>query len=285
MSKSEKTNNHPQCIVLPLQPDASEDFSGVGLALHFLMGNVMALHTGLKECWFGWRVNRIFPEKSNLKAYCRGSDTLVDLHQVSKQQKVRFWLYGKADYRFATVGLFDAAAKEQGPSKPIPVSYADGLVKFRRIFLGHLAACGHPFPAKQVQPALWVETTSMQGMDILGRALELFYLHAVYGKKKSIHLNLFKKAAAVAPDAFMAQNLMGWACYRNQNYRAAKASFLRALQSNPHGIGAMSGLMWCGVHTADRGEAQFWAARKAEVRGENIREARQKALKRMKALE
>ena len=84
-------------------------------------------------------------------------------------------------------------------------------------------------------------------MDILGRALELFYLHAAYGKKENIHLNLFEKAAAVAPDAFMAQNLMGWACYRNQNYRAAKASFLQALQSNPHGIGAMSGLMWCGV--------------------------------------
>ncbi|MBW2573451.1 MAG: hypothetical protein JRE61_14245, partial [Deltaproteobacteria bacterium] len=48
------------------------------------------------------------------------------------------------------------------------------------------------------------------------------------------------------------------------------------------GIGAMSGLMWCGVYTGDREEAQFWAARKAEVRGEDIKAARQKALNRMK---
>jgi hypothetical protein len=46
----------------------------------------------------------------------------------------------------------------------------------------------------------------------------------------------------------------------------------------------MSGLIWCGVYTGDREEAQFWAARKAEVRGEDIKEARQKALNRMKEL-
>jgi len=284
MSKSGKIKGRPQCIVLPFQPDPSEDFNGVGLALHFLLGNVMALHTGLKECWFGWRVNKIFPEKTDLKAYCRGKEVLVDLHQVNTEQNVRFWLYGKAGDRFVTVFLFDAADNEQSLSKRIPVSYSDGLVEFRRIFLDHLAACGHPFPAKQVQPALWAETISMQGMDILGRALESFYLHSAYSGKGKIDSGLFEKAAAVAPNSFMAQDILGWASYRSQDYRAAKESFLRALRSNPHGIGAMSGLMWCGVYTGDREEAQFWAARKAEVRGEDIKEARQKALNRMKKL-
>jgi hypothetical protein len=284
MSKNGKIKDRPQCIVLPFQPDPPEDFNGVGLALHFLLGNVMALHTGLKECWFGWRVNKIFPEKTDLKAYCRGKEVLVDLHQVSTEQNVRFWLYGKAGDRFVTVFLFDAADNEQSLSKRIPVSYSDGLVEFRRIFLDHLAACGHPFPAKQVQPALWAETISMQGMDILGRALESFYLHSAYSGKGKIDSGLFEKAAAVAPDSFMAQDILGWASYRSQDYRAAKESFLRALLSNPHGIGAMSGLMWCGVYTGDREEAQFWAARKAEVRGEDIKEARQKALNRMKEL-
>jgi len=284
MSKSGKIKGRPQCIVLPFQPDRSEDFNGVGLALHFLLGNVMALHTGLKECWFGWRVNKIFPEKTDLKAYCRGKEVLVDLHQVSTEQNVRFWLYGKAGDRFVTVFLFDAADNEQSLSKRIPVSYSDGLVEFRRIFLDHLAACGHPFPAKQVQPALWAETISMQGMDILGRALESFYLHSAYSGKGKIDSGLFEKAAAVAPNSFMAQDILGWASYRSQDYRAAKESFLRALRSNPNGIGAMSGLIWCGVYTGDREEAQFWAARKAEVRGEDIKEARQKALNRMKKL-
>lgn len=284
MSKSGKIKDRPQCIVLPFQPDPSEDFNGVGLALHFLLGNVMVLHTGLKECWFGWRVNKIFPEKTDLKAYCRGKEILVDLHKVSTEQNVRFWLYGKAGDRFVTVFLFDAADNEQSLSKRIPISYSDGLVEFRRIFLDHLAACGHPFPAKQVQPALWAETISMQGMDILGRALESFYLHSAYSGKGKIDSGLFEKAAAVAPNSFMAQDILGWASYRSQDYRAAKESFLRALLSNPHGIGAMSGLMWCGVYTGDREEAQFWAARKAEVRGEDIKEARQKVLNRIKKL-
>jgi hypothetical protein len=284
MSKNEKIKDRPKCIVLPFQPDPPADFNGVGLALHFLLGNVMVLHTGLKEFWFGWRTNRIFPEKTDLQAYCRGKEALVDLHQVSTEQKVRFWLYGKAGDRFATVFLFDAADNEQSLSKRILISYSDGLVEFRRIFLDHLAACGLPFPAKQVQPALWTETISMQGMDVLGRALEAFYLHSAYGKKGKIDLGLFEKVAAVAPNSFMAHDILGWASYRNQDYKAAKESFLRALRSNPHGLGAMSGLMWCGVYTGDSEEAQFWAARKAELRGEDIKKARQKALNKMKKL-
>ena len=276
--------DHPQCIVFPFQPDPLEDFSGLGFALHFLLGNVMVQHQGLKECWFGWRANRIFPEKAKLEAYCRGEENLVDLYRISTEQNVRFWLYGKAGSRCATVFLFDAADNEQSPSKRIPVSCSDGLVEFRRIFLDYLEACGHPFPAKQEQPALWIETISMQGMDILGRALELFYLHSAYGKKGNIDLDLFKKATTLAPNSFMAQNLLGWASYRNTDYRGAKESFLRALRINPHGIGAVSGLMWCDMYTGDRKEAQFWAERKAEMRGEDIKEARQKAINRMKAL-
>jgi len=278
MSNSEKIYNRPQCIVLPFQSDPSEELNGVALALHFLLGNVMVLHSGLKECWFGWRAGKIFKQKADLQAYCRGKEISVDLPRFGTEQNVRFWLHGKAGNRFATVFLFDAAGNEQHLSKYIPVTCADGLVEFRRIFLDYLAACGQPFPVERVQQALWPEPISLQGLDILGCALEVFYLHSAYEGKGKIDSTLFAKAAAVAPNSFMAQALLGWASYRNRNYRAAKESFLRALRSNPHGIGAMSGLMWCGVHTGDRGEAQFWAARKAEMRGEDIEEARQKAL-------
>ena len=284
MDKSGKMQNRPQCIVLPFQPDAVNDYNGVGLALHFLMGNVMVLNNRLKECWFGWRVNKIFTEKTDMQAYCRGKEVLGDLHQHSTAQNVRFWLYGTIGLRYATVCLFDAAHNEYSPLKEIPVSCSDGLVECRRVFLDYLKACGHPFPAEQVQPALWVETISIQGMDILGRALESFYLHSAYSEKGSIDLGLFERAVAVAPHSFMVQDLLGWAYYRKQDYSDAKASFLRALRSNPYGIGAMSGLMWCGMYTGDVEEAQFWAARKAEVRREDIKKARQKALKRMKSL-
>jgi hypothetical protein len=267
MRKRKRINNHSQCIVLPFQSAPSEDFNGLGLALHFLIGNVMALHNGLKECWFGWKVNKIFPEKTSLQEYCRGKANLDNLHQLSAKQNLRFWLYGNAGFGSATIFLFDAADNGHNPPISLPVSYSDGLVEFRRAFLGYLEACGHPFPAKQIQWALWTETISRSGLDILGRALELFYMHSAYDEKGSIELDLFEKAIAVANDSFMAQNLIGWAFYRNQNYRSAKESFLRALRSNPYGIGAMSGLMWCGVYTGDREGAKFWAERKAEVRG------------------
>ena len=51
-----------QCIVLPFRAENRHPFNGTGLSLHFLVGNVLALHTGLKEMWFGWRVKKIFPE-------------------------------------------------------------------------------------------------------------------------------------------------------------------------------------------------------------------------------
>ena len=37
--------------MLPLQPESHIDFNGVGLALHFLLGNTIVLHTGLTEFW------------------------------------------------------------------------------------------------------------------------------------------------------------------------------------------------------------------------------------------
>jgi hypothetical protein len=186
--------------------------------------------------------------------------------------------------QYVTVCLFDAADKKQNPSKNIPVSSSDSLIQFRRIFLDYLENCGHPFPAKQIQPALWPEAISMRGLDILGRALESFYLYSGYGEKGNIDLSLFEKAVTVAPHSFMTQDLLGWTYYRNQDYSAAKASFLRVLRSNSYGLGAMSGLMWCGVRSGDSEEAEFWAARKAKERGEDIKKARQKALNRMKAL-
>jgi len=78
--------------------------------------------------------------------------------------------------------------------------------------------------------------------------------------------------------------MLRWTCGISQDISGLFGS-LRALRRNTHGIGAMSGLMWCGVHTGDREEAQFWAARKAELRGEDIKEAQQKALNKMNALE
>ena len=80
-------------VVLPFQPQEEQSYDGIGLAIHFLLGNIVAIHTGLKEFWFGWRVKKIFPEKERLVAYCRGEGTLLKggfylLHQPDDKAQV-----------------------------------------------------------------------------------------------------------------------------------------------------------------------------------------------------
>lgn len=282
MNNIGKTKDMSRCIVLPLQPESAPDFNGVGLALHFLLGNTIVLHTGLKEFWFGWRVKKIFPEKKDLAGYCRGKDGRLDLKRLSAEQGIHLWIHGQVVDRRVTILLFNASKDEQAPSMTIPFSIEDELVGFRQAFIYWLEDCGLPFPEEQKKHALWPEKISTQGMDILGRALEAFYLYSSYDGQGGIDLRLFKEAVSTSPGSFMCQNLLGWAYYRNKFYKEAKASFLKALQANPNGTGAMSGLMWCGVFTKNREEALYWAERKAEVRQEDIEAAKQKVLNRFK---
>ena len=119
----------------------------------------------------------------------------------------------------------------------------------------------------------------MKGMYILHRALQKFYFYSAYEHNAGVDLGLFKEAVAIAPESFMAQNLLAWACYRKKDYKQANALFLRTLLSNPNGVGAMSGLMWCGVFMNDKEDVLYWTARKADLRMEDIEAAQQKALK------
>ena len=50
----------PRLIMLPLQLQEKQAYNGTVLSIHFLLGNIVALHTGLKEFWFGWRVKNPF---------------------------------------------------------------------------------------------------------------------------------------------------------------------------------------------------------------------------------
>jgi len=62
-STEKESKSKPRLIVLPLQPQEEQAYNGTGLAIHFLLGNIVALHTGLKEFWFGWRVKKSSSKK------------------------------------------------------------------------------------------------------------------------------------------------------------------------------------------------------------------------------
>jgi len=270
-----------QCIVLPLRTEHQDPFNGIGLALHFLLGNVLALHTGLKEMWFGWRVKKIFAQQQDFQRYCRDSAVEPDLAQLSQSQKVRFWITGTDTTHSAKLNLFDAdAGNANNPPVDLPISLDDHLVGFRSRFLDYLAAMGHPMDAGQAQAALWTESISRAGLDAVGRALERFYIYSAYGGEEPLDIVPFKRAVQAAPESFMAQDLYGWCLYRNRGYTAAKIAFLKSLRINPAGAGAMSGLMWCGVYTKDIEEAMYWSGRKADVCRNDVKAAREAAKRR-----
>ena len=279
MNKIDSKKGQYRFIVLPFTPKSAEPFDCVGLTLHFLLGNIIVLHTNLKEFWFGWRVNQLFPQKKKLEDYCQGKGAQINFRQLCPEQGIRFWLCGHVDDHKINLSLFDGFEDDQANSAIISFSSEDHLVGFRKAFMHWLSNCGLPFPEKQEKLALWPEKISMKGMYILHQALQKFYVYSAYEHSNKIDLGLFKDAVAIAPESFMAQDLLAWAYYRNKDYKQAKTFFLRALLSNPNGIGAMSGLMWCGVFMNDKEDVLYWASRKAELRMEDIEAAQQKALK------
>ena len=281
-----KAESKPRLIVLPLKPQEGQVYNGIGLGVHFLLGNVVAPHTGFKEFWFGWRVKKIFPQKERLIAYCRGEGPPLDLDKLGREQGIRYWLGGSfqqqgSRMKIALV-LTDIKGEREEWTTELILDPADQLIGFREGFLAWLDACGLPFPDAQVANALWPEKTTLKGLDLLGRDLEAYYLHASWGDKSPFDPELFDSAISAAPFSYLAHDLKGWVMYRNKDYQSAEKSFQSAVKINPAGLGAISGLMWCAVYTHDVENAYRWAMAKADIRGESREAARASVDRRMK---
>ena len=286
-SIGKKEENKPRLIVLPLQPKRGQAYDGTGLGVHFLLGNVMAPHTGLKEFWFGWRVKKIFLEKERLRAYCRGEGPMLDIGKLGKEQDIRYWLWGSVQQQGSKVQvalvLKDTKKERKEWTTEMILDPADQLIGFRKEFLAWLDACGLPFPDAQETKALWPEKTTLKSLDLLGRDLEAYYLLSSWGNKGLPDHGLFDSAVSSAPSSYLAHDLKGWALYKNKDYKSAEKSFRSAVKINSNGLGAISGLMWCAVYTNDKEKAYKWAIAKADIRGESHEAARVKVEKRMKS--
>jgi hypothetical protein len=272
-------------VVLPFQPQESVAYDGIGLGVHFLLGNVVALHTGLKEFWFGWRVKKIFLEKERLRAYCRGEGLQLDTSKLGKEQDIRYWLQGSVRQRGSKIQvlliLADTKGKRDGWSTELTLDPEDQLIGFRKGFLAWLETCGLHLPDAQATKALWPENTTIEGLHFLGRALETFYLHSSWGDKGPVNLKWFNRAVSAAPASYLAHDLKGWILYKNKDYQAADDSFRSALKLNSNGLGAMAGLMWCAIYTNDEEKAYKWAMAKADLRGESRDAAKATVAKRI----
>jgi len=276
----------PRLIVLPLQPHKGQVYDGIGLGVHFLLGNVIAPHTGLKEFWFGWRIKKIFQQKERLKAYCRGEGPRLDIAKLGKEQDIRYWLWGSVKQQGSKIQialvLKDTKEEHKEWTTELILDPADRLIGFRKEFLAWLDACGLPFPKTQVAKALWPEKTTLKSLDLIGRDLKAYYLHSSWDNKSPLDPELFDSAVSAAPSSYLAHDLRGWVLYKNKDYKSAEKSFRSAIKINSDGLGAISGLMWCAVYTNDKKKAYKWAMAKADIRGENRETARARVERRMK---
>ncbi len=267
----------PKCIIMPFQ---EADASGVGLALHFLLGNVIAIHTGFAECWFGWRVGKIFPTPDALREYYRMQGAPANRQQISDEQKIRCWAYGLVEGNAVRLSFFDGQQATQPNPELLPFHVEDHLLAFRQQFIEMLGRCGLPLATERQSMALWPERTSLEGLRQFGRALEGFYSGSAYSDPGGMDVSPFKTAADLAPASFMAHNLLGWALYRNQNAALARRSFQRALELNPDSPGVMAGLMWCALLEKNEEDTVYWARQKAAKLEQDVSAAEEKARER-----
>ncbi len=278
MKTTPQVTDHNRCIVLPFQAQSWEETRDCGLALHFLLGNVLVLHPDLQEFWFGWRAARIFPDFNALSNYCRDPAQSLDLQKAGVEQNIRFWVSGLGQQNQIYMHLYDAQSQELPMSQNITFSCRDDLIGFRSEFLDWFGkAARRPFPARQQPAALWPEKTNRQGLQAVGSALLEFYRFSFAEDQNQIRLQPFEQAVLAAPDSFMARNLLGWALLRNQEARKAAVCFQQALSIHPLGAGAMAGLMWCALKTGDQETSVYWAGRKAEACNQDVEAAKKKA--------
>lgn len=268
---------NPRLIVMPFVPDPGEIFTGTGLSIHFLLGNLFAVHPGLTECWFGWRVKKIFPDGPGFSDFCRGNAPLPDIASLGVQEKVRYWLTGSVSGGPGILQVSMALHDIHGNGRRItlPLSLDDGMLDFRHRFLEWIAGAGLAFPGTDA--VLWPEWITAPGLDSLGRGLEVLYLNYITQAGTGadpIDLAWFDQAVVTSPRSYLAQDLKGWGLYKNQAILPAQAAFETALALNETGVGALSGLLWCAVQEKNRNKALGYALAKARVTGNDPAKAR-----------
>ena len=282
-----QTSDRPRFIVLPIKPGDSQTFNGIGLGIHFLLGNVMAVHTELKEFWFGWRVNKIFLDQKKLIDYCRGKSDLQSIPQLATDQDIRYWLSGsftqKNDKVLLKLKLTDVGETLKQYDRNFELNPSDQAIGFRKEFLQWLNDSGLPMPAEQVPMALWPEKISLQGLDYLGRAMETTYLSFFNSAsdEKPIDLHWFDQAVSDSPESYLSWDVKGWALYKNRDYESAFKVFKSAITFNRKGLGVLSGLMWCCIYANEAENACRYAIEKADVRNESRENARNSVAKKI----
>ncbi len=289
-SNTDQNQDKQRFIVMPFQPEPEQEYNGIGLGLHFFIGNIMAVQTLLKEFWFGWRANKLFKNQVEMIEFCQGKNSLDNIEQLAREQEIKYWLNGtyvqdnnKINLSL-TLSIFNGNIKEH--SKKFSVDLSDNLIGFRNEFIDWLGEFSLSFEDAQEKKIMWPEQISFKGLDFLGRSVESTYINYVDNSKPDdpIELKFFEKMVLTAPDSYLAWDMRGWGLYKNKSYKEAEKSFLKAISLNKDGLGALSGLMWCYIFANNTDLATQYAVAKADVRNASHKKAKSFVANKIKTL-
>ena len=267
-------------IILPLVQEEGVR-ERAGLWAQFLAGNLAVMHPGLSEFWFGWRVKNIFSTLNGFDSYCDKGEPRPALAEIARKTKVRYWLSGRMRVDSGKMQVKfefqDFAAKGVRTSPWFDLDLENKLKGFSREFLNWLGRLIPGLPKEGILEAIWPENTSASGIQALEKALRHYYAISAFNTGK-LDLKLFETAVLKGPRSYLANDLLGWAFYRQDNFQKAASAFQKAVSLNPRGVGAMSGLFWCGVKTDKVEMTLEWAERKALAREQDPKPAKGSAM-------
>lgn len=267
-------------IILPLVQEKGVTFN-CGLWIQFLTGNLAIMHPGLDEFWFGWRVKDVFPTSSDFDLYCQKGDMKAELAEIATKIKVRYWLSGRVRNQgeriFAKFKHHDFAWSAVKYSPWFEMDLDNQLKGFSNSFLSWLGELIPGLSKEQIAKAIWPEHCSLAGIRKLENALHHYYIASAYAKEE-LNPGLFEGAVQSGLESYLATDLLGWAFYRGKDLKKADKAFTRAISLNPRGVGAMSGLFWCGVKNVNEEKALYWAKEKALARHQNPKTAKGSAM-------
>src|SRR5208283_4090885 len=148
--------------------------AALGLAVQNVLENMLALHSGLDECWFLWHMKDIFPDEKDFQNWFRSRENLPeDLKRAGK----RYLVTGKVSLHGDNI-LVDLELLDYGTGKKFNSALAvdlPGLVTFRQGFLDLLDRVGIPVPEAQRAKMLWREELTAQQFILLGNMLYEYF--------------------------------------------------------------------------------------------------------------
>jgi len=257
-------------LVLPLQvgKGTAPEEAYLGLAVQDVLMAVRSRHTGLDECPDSDTWGQLFPKPEDFETWLKdGQPEPAAVETIGMRYLLTGQVEAGADRIVAKLVLRD---RQQGKESTTEIAVdLPGLVEFRKGFLRFLEGAGIPPAGAQESKMLWEEEIPREAFALSGRVTYDYACGALYKGDQPLDLTAAMHAAELAPRSYTVLTTLGNMLLRDKMYDKAAPFFRRAVERNPTGEEAMSGLADAAASRGDEAEEEQWYLRAGEVRGKS----------------